>query len=223
MISIIIPAIDEAGSIGRTLESAGNEPAVERIVVDGGSTDDTRQIAADAGAEVVASPPGRALQMNAGANRARGEVFLFLHADTLLPAGFSDEVRQILDRPEVACGAFKLAINGVSWKLRMIETVANWRSRFAGYPYGDQALFMRADDFKQVGGFPEQPIMEDFEMVRRLRRLGRIALAGKPVLTSARRWERLGPLRTMILNQVIVGAYLAGTDLERLARLYRSR
>jgi len=223
VISIIIPAVDEAGSIARALESTGDDPGVERIVVDGGSKDETPEIAAGAGATVITSPRGRARQMNLGANRARGGIFLFLHADTLLPAGFSDQVLQVLARPKVAAGAFRLGIDGDSWKLRMIETVANWRSRFPGFPYGDQALFMRADVFRSVGGFPEQPIMEDFEIVHRLRRKGNIALTETQVTTSARRWERLGPLRSMILNQVIVGAYLAGIDHERLANLYFHR
>jgi rSAM/selenodomain-associated transferase 2/rSAM/selenodomain-associated transferase 1 len=221
LISVIIPSLNEAGHIGRTLASVAGKPGIEILVVDGGSSDETARIASDQGARVYRTPATKAGQMNAGAALARGEVLLFLHADTRPPQNFGAHVRETLARPGVAAGAFRLGIDAAGGRLRFIETVANVRSRFLGMPYGDQALFMTAEMFGAVGGYPEQPIMEDFELVRRLRRRGGIAIAPAAVATSPRRWLNVGVMRTWLINQSIVTAYLAGVSPDRLAGWYR--
>jgi len=221
-ISVIIPALHEAQAIGRTLSSAAASAAseVELIVVDGGSEDATVEVARSHGATVVTLPPGRARQMNAGARIARGECLLFLHADTRLPPGYEREVCRILDLPGVVAGVFALRVEGAQWGLRWVERAANLRSRLFELPYGDQGLFLRAELFRSLGGFAELPLLEDLELVRRLRRQGRIVTAPLAVLTSARRWESLGVLRTTLLNQLILLAYLLGMPPRRIASWY---
>ena len=163
---------------------------------------------------------GRAVQQNAGAESATGSTLLFLHADTRLPENFMQELFSVLDRPDVAAGAFRLGIEGAGASLRLIETVANWRSRFLQSPYGDQGLFLRRDIFESVGGFRPLPVMEDFDLIRRVRKLGRIGIAPSAVQTSARRWNRLGPWRTTLINQAMIAGYYLDLDPARLARLY---
>ena len=220
IISIIIPALNEAEAIGRTLESAAGAPETELIVADGGSKDATGEIARSCGAVVVSSPPGRARQMNAGAQVARGEFLLFLHADTRLPPGYEREVRRVLDLPGVVAGAFALQIAGAGWGLRLVERAANLRSRLLQLPYGDQGLFLKAEMLRSLGGFPELPLMEDVELARRLRRKGRIATSPLAAITSARRWESLGVVRATLLNQFFLLAYLLGMPPRRLASWY---
>lgn len=219
-ISVIIPALDEEESIGLTVQSARSVPDSEVIVVDGGSGDGTTQAARSAGAVVLASDPGRAIQMNTGATASRGDILLFLHADTCLPENYDAYVSETLSCPGVVAGAFELGIDAPGRGIRLIERGTNLRSRHFQMPYGDQALFIRKERFRDMGGFPEIPIMEDFEFARRLRRRGRIELVSVPVSTSARRWSRLGIWRTTITNQVVVGAYFLGVPLSRLARWY---
>lgn len=189
-LSIIIPAIDEADGIESSLAGMeGISFVTEKIVVDGGSRDETEERARASGAKVITSAPMRSTQMNAGARVAEGTVLLFLHADTRLPPGFEHHVLEILDRPDTVAGAFRLGIDGHFPGLRVIEWLANFRSIRMGLPYGDQAIFMAADRFHRAGGFPEIPIMEDFAFVRRLRNQGRIGIARTAVTTSARRYE----------------------------------
>lgn len=220
-ISVIIPALNESASIAETLSRLNSIGGVEVIVVDGGSTDDTRAIAEINGARVIMSLQGRGCRLNAGAEAASGDLFLFLHADTALPVNFVDIVQRTLKAPDVMCGAFTLRIDSKLKLLRIIEKIANWRSRKMGMPYGDQALFMRRDVFRATGGFPEQPLMEDFEYMRRLRKKGRIVTVPECVLTSGRRWETKGLWRVTMLNQMIILAYLSGISPERLHRWYR--
>lgn len=223
-ISIIMPVLDEAGTITRALASTRDAAyVVERLVVDGGSRDGTVERARACGAEVMASPGGRARQMNTGARAAKGDTLLFLHADTSLPEGFEHHVRQILSRPGTVAGAFRLCFDGRGPALRIIEHLANFRSTWKGMPYGDQAIFIEAERFHRAGGFPELPLMEDFELMRRLRREGSIGIAPVAAITSARRYERKGALRTALLNKMIIVAYLIGVSPDRLARWYRSR
>jgi len=168
----------------------------------------------------MASSRGRASQMNAGARIARGETLLFLHADTRLPPGFAGEVRRTLDLPGIAAGAFSLRIDGPGWGMRWVERAANWRSRILQLPYGDQGFFLKAELFRSLGGFPELPLMEDLEMARRVRRRGRIAISPLAVVTSGRRWERVGVVRATLLNQLFLLAYLAGMPPRRIAQWY---
>jgi hypothetical protein len=220
-LSVIIPALNEAGQIHRTVSALTKTAAAELIVVDGGSSDATAAIAAAAGARVLRSQPPRALQMNAGAAAASGDILVFLHADTRLPDSFSHQVTSTLAAPGVCAGAFHLHIDATSPGLRLIERVANWRAHSLQLPYGDQALFMPMGTFWELAGFRPLAIMEDFEMVRRLKRRGRVALAPGRAATSARRWRRQGILKTWLLNQWLIAAYHLGVSADRLARWYR--
>lgn len=222
-ISIIIPALNEAANLAETLVTMRSFSTVEVIVVDGGSTDDTVIIAESFGAQVLLTQAGRARQMNAGAIEASGEVLLFLHADTRLPKDFDRYINSALAEPDVIAGAFRLELDGAQRGLRLIEKMANWRSHRLQMPYGDQAIFMRTEVFHRFGGFPPMPLMEDFELVRRLRKHGRIFIAPVPVISSARRWLKLGIFKTTCINQIIIAAYLAGASPERISRWYNYR
>lgn len=227
-ISIIIPVLNEVGTIAKVLTSTQPSTNVEAIVVDGGSVDGTLELVQSLGVKVLSSPTGRAGQMNAGVSAAKGEILLFLHADTLLPPGFDTMVRAALKPPQQGCrktpvaGAFALKIIDAPLRsLRLIEWGVNWRSRFLQMPYGDQAIFLKAKTFHQIGGFARLPIMEDFELVRRLRSMGHIAPIPTPVVTSARRWLKKGIIQTTLMNQVIILAYLLGVSPQRLVCWYR--
>lgn len=246
-ISLIIPVLNEASRIKSTLAAVQNAANLEVIVVDGGSQDETVAIATSLGVQVISAAAGRACQMNAGAAVATGDILLFLHGDTRLPAGFEAMVRQALgeDRQAgnfpvqnstpppaalplskvgtegVIAGAFELGIEGHFWGRVAVEKIVNWRSRILGMPYGDQAIFLKAPVFQEIGGFPNMPIMEDFELMLRLRRLGRIAIISTPVLTSGRRWQKLGVLKTTLINQVVIIGYFLGVPPSQLACWYR--
>jgi len=172
-ISIIIPTLNEAESISKTLKSTGPGSSRELIVVDGGSDDETVPLAKSLGARVIDGSPPRSRQMNLGAAESAGDVLLFLHADTLLPEKFDDHILQSLKRPRIVAGAFELHIDSPNPALRYVEHLANWRSRHMGTPYGDQAIFLSSRIFHQMGGFSDFPIMEDFELVRRLKKGGK--------------------------------------------------
>jgi uncharacterized protein len=226
-ISIVIPALNEARSIAKVLERIHTLPNLEVILVDGGSIDDTVAIAHSFDIKVLSSPPGRACQMNIGAKAATGEILLFLHADTFLPLGFETMVRSTLQPPlggentAAVAGAFTLHIDDPLPALRSIERLVAWRSRWRQMPYGDQAIFVTAAMFWELGGFVEMPIMEDYELIRRLQRRGRIETLPAPVLTSARRWLKRGVWKTTVINQAIVFGYLVGIAPARLAAWYR--
>jgi len=220
-ISIIIPALNEAATIDRTLSHLEGVDNLEVIVVDGGSIDETAALARSHEAKVIQSNPGKAIQMNTGAAAAAGEILVFLHADTLLPEGFSHQIVSALNQKGVAAGAFRLSIDSPAAGIRFIECMANLRSRFLRLPYGDQALFMKKSLFDEIGGFPEMQIMEDFILVGRLKRKGKIIIVPKAVATSPRRWLHLGIFKTWLINQLIVMAYYLGLPPERLTRIYR--
>ncbi|HSO19656.1 MAG TPA: TIGR04283 family arsenosugar biosynthesis glycosyltransferase, partial [Desulfosarcina sp.] len=173
------------------------------------------------GVRTCRAPAGRARQMNLGAAMARGTFLFFLHADSRLPAGFDRVIRRVLADSRVAAGAFSLEIDAADRRLRMVAWGANLRSRVFGLPYGDQGLFLRASRFQLCGGFPDLPIMEDFVLMRRLRKMGSIVTVPERILTSPRRWRDQGVLRTTLINQAIVMAYLLGIPADRLRRWYR--
>lgn len=220
-ISIIIPTLNEAEWIGSLMADLLPEPGVEVIVADGGSEDVTRDVAMAYGARVLQIPAGRARQMNAGAQAASGEILLFLHADTHLPWGFGDAIRAALARPEIAGGAFAFRLDVRSPALRLIEWGSNLRSHWLQLPYGDQAIFVRTRQFHELGGYPEEPLMEDVLLVRRLRRLGAIVTLCLPAVTSARRWQRLGVWRTTVLHLAAIAAYGVGVPPATIARWYK--
>ncbi|MCP4692804.1 MAG: glycosyltransferase family 2 protein [Desulfobacterales bacterium] len=218
---MVIPTLNEADSIARTI--AGVEPNERRevIVVDGGSVDDTVAIAKSLGARVIDGLPPKASQMNLGASMAAGEALFFLHADSRPPDRFDARILQCLREPGVAAGAFTLRIDSPEPGLRLIERLADFRSRRMGMPYGDQGIFLSSRVFHQIGGFPPIPIMEDFELIRRLRKKGRIAILPAPVVTSPRRWLNFGILKTTLINQIVIAAYLMGVSPQSIARVYR--
>lgn len=220
-ISVVIPTINEAENIEKTISSVGKEKNIDIIVVDGGSNDGTVYLAKSLGAKVINSSPPRARQMNRGAAEANGEVLLFLHADTQLPEKFDEYILKALAQPDIIAGAFQLRIDSPAPALRLIERLVNWRSRCLKTPYGDQAIFISSKLFHEVGGFPNIPIMEDFELIRQLKRKGEIVTLSVPVLTSPRRWLNLGILKTTLINQLIIAAYFTGVSPAIIARWYR--
>jgi rSAM/selenodomain-associated transferase 2 len=221
-ISVIIPALNEEQGIRRTLGSVLAE-GVEVIVVDGGSSDATCAVAGEMGAVVLHSSAGRGVQMNMGAEYAGGEVLLFVHADTELPDQYVRLVEDCLAGADVVAGAFRLHLAGAGKGLAVIAWGANIRSKWLGLIYGDQGLFMPKEIFSAVGGYPETAIMEDFMMVRQLRKKGRIRLAPGTVKSSGRRWEKHGLWRPFLVNQLIMAGYFLGIPLSFLAKLYGVR
>jgi len=220
-VSIVIPTLNEAAGIAETLHHVATvAPDAERIVVDGGSEDDTAELAAPH-ARVIHGPRGRASQLNAGAAVASGAWLLFLHADTRLPVDF----RNALDdaaRHGCEAGAFRLTIRGRHPLLPLLAWGATWRTRLSGIAYGDQALFVRTARFGALGGFPEQPLMEDVAFTRRLRAEGiHLWLARQTVVTDGRRWDRDGFWRTWWLMRRLTWHYRRDGDAAAVARDYR--
>lgn len=209
-----------AHCLARVLELA-DAALCEVIVVDGSPTADTVGLLADLPVRTLQSDPGRARQMNAGAAAARGRVLLFLHADTCLPDDALRLVSKQLAQPKVVAGAFALAIAESQPVYRCIAAAATLRSRLTRMPYGDQAIFIRAETFHALGGYRDIPIMEDIDLMRRLKQQRlRIAIVDVPVQTSGRRWRQEGVVYTTLRNMVLVLLYLAGVDPRRLVRLY---
>ena len=217
-ISVIIPTLNEERHIEATLRSAADEHFAEVIVVDGGSDDRTVARARGAGAMIVNSPPGRALQMNAGARVSSGDVLLFLHADTQLPQGAGRDIVRALDDPRIVAGSFRLRFDDPSPVLRAYAFAS--RMNFGVSTFGDQGIFVRRRVFAEIGGYPAQPLMEDFEMLRRVKRVGRFVKLQASVLTSARRFVAVGTIRQQIINSMIVLAYLCGISPAILKRYY---
>jgi rSAM/selenodomain-associated transferase 2 len=199
-------------------------PGAEVVLVDGGSTDRTAAIAARSPqVRLLASSRGRARQMNAGARAARGDILLFLHADTLLPDGALAAVEAAAGDPGVVAGRFDVRFDSPRPVFRMIAWFMNQRSRWSGISTGDQAIFVRREVFEALGGYPEMPLMEDVELCRRLKRRGRLAALRPRVTTAARKWEREGALRTIVLMWVLRFLYMAGVPPARLHRWYYRR
>ncbi len=223
-ISIIIPALDEAAGIRSAL--APLQPLRERghevIVVDGGSTDGTPALAAPLADRVIAaSRRGRAVQQNAGAATASGDILLFLHADTTLPDGADALVLDGLRRTGRGWGRFDVRLSGRHPLLRVVERMIGVRSRLSGIATGDQAIFARREWFQRAGGFPELPLMEDVAITRALKRFGPPLCLRACVTTSSRRWEDRGVARTILLMWRLRWAYFRGADPAELARRYR--
>ena len=227
-LSVIIPTLNEAAVLPSTLEhlqQAASRPGseIEIIVADGGSHDQTRQLARSFGATVIEATRGRAAQLNAAAAEARGQALLFLHADTVPPRDFPVLIFQTLADPTTVAGAFSLQIDAAGALLRLLERGANLRARLLGLPYGDQGIFLNKRVFEEMGGFPPLPIMEDFQLVRWLARRGRVVIRPEKARTSARRWRQHGVLRTFLINQVMVLGFWLGISPDRLARFYRNQ
>ena len=220
-LSVIIPVLNEGKTIAQTLQRL-QETAVEIIIVDGGSTDQTVEIVQNMGIKTILSPEaGRSIQMNTGAKYATGNILLFLHADTQLPHNYLRYIEEILEKPNTIAGAFPLKIESRHPLLMVIEKGVNARSRFLEMPYGDQGIFLKKDTFESIGGFPPLPIMEDFQLMLNLKKQGKIRLAEAPVITSARRWEKLGVIKTTLINQKVILGYFLGVSPERLRQWYQ--
>jgi rSAM/selenodomain-associated transferase 2 len=222
-LSIIVPMLNEAPALpdllGHLLPL--RRGGVEVVLVDGGSEDGSAAIAASAGFEVVRAERGRARQMNAGAAAASGDVLLFLHADTRLPDGAIELIDAALADGRRLWGRFDVEFDLRTWTMHATAFGMNLRSRLSGIATGDQALFMTRAAFDAVGGFPDQPLMEDVEITTRLRRRSRPACIRRPVLTSARRWQSRGPWRTILLMWRLRLAYWFGASPADLWRQYR--
>lgn len=222
-ISIVVPMLNEAPALPRLLADlrALERQGAEVLVVDGGSQDGSADLAAQAGLRVLCSPRGRARQMNAGAAHAAGDVLLFLHADTVLPDGALAAVAEALQATGAVWGRFDVVIEGRHPILRVVAALMNRRSRWTGIATGDQAMFVTRAAFDAVGGFPDQPLMEDIELSARLRQRSRPACIGLPVRTSGRRWESRGVWRTILLMWRLRWAYWRGAPADLLAQRYR--
>jgi rSAM/selenodomain-associated transferase 2 len=219
-ISVVIPTLDEADCVSQAIESAVG-PDVEVIVVDGGSRDETVRLALEAGARVLPGERGRARQLRLGSERSTGDVVVFLHADTVLSAGWQAEVLGALRDRACAGGAFGFRFAERGFRERWIEAWVALRVAFLGLPYGDQAIFIRRDVLEGMGGVPIVPIMEDLDLVRGIKRAGRLETLSMPAWTSSRRYASRGGLRTIFQHAVALFGWVLGSDRERLARWMR--
>jgi rSAM/selenodomain-associated transferase 2 len=236
-IAVVVPALDEADRIGEAVASAldgcehaglpgsdrSHEPGasgIEVIVVDGGSRDGTAQRAAAAGARVLTSARGRARQLGVGVRASRADVMLFLHADTRLPRGYDRAIAAALEDPLTVGGAFRFRFDRTTASLRVIEWGVRLRVLLFQLPYGDQAVFVRRSVLDALGGVPQVPIMEDLDLVKGMKRHGRVARVPLAAVTSARRYQARGPLRTMLRHWLAAGAWALGIDRARIAAWY---
>lgn len=221
-LSIIIPALDEAEHIVATLDSLQplRRRGVEIIVADGGSSDNTANLARERADQVLTVPAGRARQMNAGAAAARGEILCFVHADSRMPEGADGLIVDGLSRSRRSWGRFDVSIAGTHPMLRVIAQLMNWRSRLTGIATGDQGLFLTRSLFEAAGRFPEIALMEDIALTRQLKRYSPPLCIAHRLMTSGRRWEKHGVWRTMLLMWRLRLAYFFGADPDRLARQY---
>lgn len=218
--SIIIPALNEAARIAEAVRRARETEPHEVIVVDGGSSDETAALARQAGACVVTTAPGRAIQQNTGARHATGDVLLFLHADTWLPPDAVHQIESALAVAAVGCGAFRQRIEAEGLAYRLLERGNAWRVKSRGIAYGDQGIFVRRAPFEELGGFPEVRLMEDLLLMKRLRRRAWPVLLPGPLHVSARRWQRHGVLRQTARNWLLLAAARCGVSPDRLASFY---
>lgn len=217
-VSIVVPVLADAEAAERLIDQIEGDGAVEVILVDGAADPSLDRLGTRQVVRLLRAPRGRARQMNAGAAAAAGEWLLFLHADSRLPPNWINHLRQV--RGGTIGGWFRFALDDAAWQARVIERGVAWRVRLFRLPYGDQGLFVRTNAFHALGGFRDQPLMEDVEFVRRLTRAGRLFEVPLPLVTSARRWRRDGWFRRSAGNLMILACYLAGVSPVRLARWY---
>lgn len=220
-LSVIIPVLNEAAAIGAQLGALQTlrEQGAELILVDGGSSDDTTEKARPLVDQVIGAACGRAAQMNAGAQRSRAQTLLFLHADTGLPATAFENIRSAIDAGAV-WGRFDVRIDSLHPLLRIVEQAMNWRSRLTGIATGDQAIFVCRDRFEQIGGYPDLPLMEDIALTTKLKRMAAPDCLRECVVTSGRRWEKRGVVRTIVLMWRLRAAFFFGADPAKLAVRY---
>jgi rSAM/selenodomain-associated transferase 2 len=220
-ISVVIPVLNDAGPLRSLLSQLNGMQEVSQIVVsDGGSSDSSREVALELGAVLVESPRGRGAQMNLGAREASGNVLWFLHADNTVESQLPVSIRKILCEQEVIGGAFRFHLSERRWYGPAIHAAVGIRSRVFHLPFGDQGLFVRRDVFETIGGYKPLPVMEDVDLVLRLRKAGRLVISQEAIGVSPRRWDREGILHRTILNWRLVGSFLLGLDSAGLERLY---
>ncbi|GAA0794222.1 TIGR04283 family arsenosugar biosynthesis glycosyltransferase [Marinobacterium sediminicola] len=222
-LAIIVPVLNEIETLPSLLNHLQHwqQRGAEIVLVDGGSQDATVKTARNRGFRVLQAPRGRALQMNAGARSTRASILVFLHADTRLPDDADQRVLSTLTGVAQGWGRFDVRIEGRSRMLPVIAGMMNWRSRLSGIATGDQALFMTRDLFERIEGFPEQPLMEDIEISKRLKQLCQPVCLRQKVITSGRRWDTRGCWPTILLMWQLRWAYWRGTPPEQLAERYR--
>lgn len=227
-ISVVVPLLNEEKALPGFLARLEPLRDVEWIFVDGGSADRSGALLSDwigtpprEGRRLLRSERGRGRQMNAGAKQAAGEALLFLHVDSTLPPGGIEAIRRALARPEVAGGAFRLKIDSPHPFLKLVGALANLRARLLKLPYGDQGIFVRRALFERLGGFATEPLMEDVDLVRRIRQTGKVVLLKEAITTSPRRWTREGIYYGSLRNLVLIGLFLLGVSPRTLARWYR--
>jgi len=222
--SIIIPVLHESSIINALLASLHHlitEEPFEVIVVDGSPTQDTLRAISDSTIRKYASPQGRGRQMNLGAAHALGKILVFLHADTFLPANALDLIQDALQDKRLVGGAFTLQIDSQRFLLRMIAVFSTLRSRMTRAPYGDQVIFVRTSYFNSVGGYQNLSLMEDVELMRRIKKQkGQITILPTAVITSDRRWNQEGVLYTALRDTLIIFLYWCGMPAEKLAKFY---
>jgi rSAM/selenodomain-associated transferase 2 len=218
-ISVIIPVLNEASCLAETLRSVRSQNPAEILVVDGGSSDATRELASAADL-VLRGPRGRSAQMNYGAAQASGDVLLFLHADCTLEEGALDAAEDCLGRSGVAAGCFRMRVTAPGSPYRLIDACATARVRLTGLIYGDQGLFVERRLFERVGGFPPLRLMEDVFLSKALRRMGRMVVAPRRIFVSPRRWQRQGIVRQTLRNWRLTGLAAVGVHPDRLAAFY---
>ncbi len=220
-VSVIIPTLNEEANVGRAIASAIEAGASEVIVVDAGSGDQTVALASSTEATVLHSERGRAVQQNAGAAAASGDVLLFLHADCELHADAVAEIcRSLSADSKLVGGCFRQRIDTSGVRYRIVESGNAARVRLLKWAYGDQGIFVRSDEFREVGGFPNLRLMEDLYFMKRLKRHGRIALLSSPLKVSARRWQQRGLVTQTLRNWALIIAAHLGMSPDRLARFY---
>ena len=217
MLSVVIPTLNAAGTLGACLEHVAG--AGELVVADGGSTDVTLAIAERQGARIVRSERGRGIQLGAGAQAASGDWLLFLHADTLLGQGWREAVKRHLSEAPDAAASFELRLSDPAWQARLVERAVGIRVRLLGLPYGDQGLLVPRALYEAVGGYRPLPLMEDVDLVRRIGRR-RLRPLGEPAWTSAARWQRDGWARRSARNLACLALWRLGMPAERVERLY---
>ena len=217
MLSVVIPALDAAATLPGCLQALGSVP--DLVVVDGGSRDATREIARAAGARVVVSPRGRGVQLVAGAEAARGEWLLFLHADTRLELDWRRAVKGHFDERPESAGAFRFRLDDCAWQARVIERGVALRVQLWALPYGDQGLLISRRLYDQLGGYRPLPLMEDVDLVRRIGRR-RLAVLPAAAITSADKWRRDGWGRRSARNLACLALHRMGMSPEKVARLY---
>jgi rSAM/selenodomain-associated transferase 2 len=222
LVSIVVPVLDDTAQLAGLLGSLARPASVELVVALGAPPDRAMRELQARTAKVtwVESAAGRGAQMNAGARRATGRWLLFLHADARLEPGWLDVLRRVDAEGRAVGGCYRLVLDSTAWAARVIEWGVAWRVRLLNLPYGDQAIFVRRAIFEEVGGYREIPLMEDIDLVRRLRRAGRLWHAELGVRVSARRWESDGWWRRSTENVILAALYVAGVDPASLARIY---